>query len=440
MNYSFLSKFQHNILKLAIPNILTNLTVPLLGLVDLGLMGHMPSASYIGALALGSMIFNLLYSGLFFLRMGTTGFTAQSYGARNFRQCVNWLGRGILLALVISVFLIVLQQPIEWLVFKIIKGSDVVELLAADYFRIRIWAAPATLCVFVFSGWFLGMQNARIPLIIALVVNVVNMLVSYYLVAVAGMAIQGVAMGTVIAQYAGLAVALLFYFLAYRRVSLLLHWKRVADIAKWKKYIEVNRDILIRSILITGSFFWFNAVSATLGDHILSINSVLLQFLWIFSYFIDGFAFAAESLTGRYKGARDLFALKKLIRWMLIWGLLLSMLVSLLYVFLGDRLIALLTNNATLISQIKPYMIWVYCIPLVSFMAFVWDGIFIGATASKPMRNMMLVSVFFVFLPALYMFESFWQNHGLWLALCLFLLARGVGLFMVHKKAVFQLP
>jgi len=425
-----------SILKLAIPNILTNLTVPLLGLVDLALMGHQGSETYIGALAVGTMIFSLLYSGLMFLRMGTTGFTAQSFGAGRFREAINWLGRGVTLSLLLGIFLIALQFPLEKLIFWLIDGSSSVENLAAEYFRVRIWAAPASLGVFVFSGWFLGMQNARIPLIIALVINVLNIVLSVFFVYESGLGVRGVALGTVLAQYGGLLVAMAFLLTRYRRLLRMLRLNQVFNAASLKHYLSVNSDILIRSVLITGTFFYFNAVSAGMGDMVLSVNSVLLQFLWVFSYFIDGFAFAAESLTGKFIGSRNRSSLLLLIRKLVIWGAILSVMCALINLTLGRYFIGMLTDQTSVIAAIRPYFFWVVLLPLAGFLAFLWDGIYIGSTATASMRNMMLISVLLVFVPARFIFVPLWQNHGLWLSLILFLISRGVLLWLVHRKSV----
>ncbi|NLA25424.1 MAG: MATE family efflux transporter [Bacteroidales bacterium] len=432
------TSINRDILKLAIPNILTNLTIPLLGIVDLALMGHLGHEAYIGALALGATVFSLLYSGLIFLRMGTTGFTAQSYGAKHFREAINWLGRGIVLALFLGLVLISFQKPIKYLVFMLIDGSEQVMSLTAEYFNYRIWAAPASLGVFVFTGWFLGMQNAKIPLTIALIINVVNIIFSVYFVRFANMGIQGVALGTVLAQYSGFVASAVFLLIYYKRMVLMLSAKLVFHIKSIKRYLKTNVDILIRSLLITGTFFYFNVLSAEVNDLVLSVNSVLLQFLWIFAYFIDGFAFAAESLTGKYVGAKNKADLKSLIRLLLIWGVGLSISFSLLNLALGKQFIALLTDNILVIDNAQTWFFWVIIIPIIGFLAFMMDGVYIGATATKPMRNVMLVSVLLVFLPAQYFLLPLWGNNGLWLALILFLLSRGVLLWAFHKPAIYK--
>jgi multidrug resistance protein, MATE family len=422
------------ILNLSIPNIITNITVPLVGMVDIALMGHLANPVYIGAIALGSMIFNLLYSGVIFLRMGTSGFTAQAFGAFNRKEMSAILVRSFMVAQLIAFVLIALQTPIEWLGFKLIDANSNVENLAVSYFRIRIWAAPATLGVYAFTGWFLGMQNAKYPMFVALIINVVNIITSVYFVRVGGMRSDGVALGTVIAQYSGLIASVGFYYFAFSKKLSRITFKDIFDLKALKLFFKVNTDILIRSLLIAATFFYFNAVSAGLGNDILAINAVLLQFFMFFSYFVDGFAFAAEAIVGKYIGANNLKMLKASVNKLMMWGLLLAVAFTVVYLFGFKIIVSLLTNNESLIMSIMDYKLWVVLIPLVSFSAFIWDGIFTGATASSYMRNSMLIAVLLIFVPARYLLVPIIDNHGLWLALSLFLLARGVGLWISYGR------
>jgi len=422
------------ILNLSVPNIITNITVPLVGMVDIALMGHLADQAYIGAIALGSMVFNLLYSGVIFLRMGTSGFTAQAFGALNRKEISAILFRSLIVAQLIASFLIAMQSPIEWLGFELINANSDVESLAVSYFRIRIWAAPATLGVYAFTGWFLGMQNAKYPMFVALIINVVNIITSVYFVRVGGMKSDGVALGTLIAQYSGLIASVVFYYFAFRKKLSRISINDILNIRALKLFFRVNTDILIRSLLIAATFFYFNSVSAGLGTDILAINAVMLQFFMFFSYFVDGFAFAAEAIVGKYLGAKNLEMLKASVSRLMIWGLMLAITFTAVY-FIGYRLIVnLLTDNESLIMIIMDYKIWVVLIPLVSFSAFIWDGIFTGATASSYMRNNMIIAVLLVFIPARYILVPWYDNHGLWLALLLFLLARGVGLWISYGR------
>ena len=424
------------ILNLSVPNIITNITVPLVGMVDIALMGHLADPAYIGAIALGSMVFNLLYSGVIFLRMGTSGFTAQAFGALNRKEISAILFRSLIVAQLIASFLIAMQSPIEWLGFELINANSDVESLAISYFRIRIWAAPATLGVYAFTGWFLGMQNAKYPMFVALIINVVNIITSVYFVRVGGMKSDGVALGTLIAQYSGLIASVVFYYFAFRKKLSRISINDILNIRALKLFFRVNTDILIRSLLIAATFFYFNSVSAGLGTDILAINAVMLQFFMFFSYFVDGFAFAAEAIVGKYFGAKNLEMLQASVSRLMIWGLMLAITFTAVY-FVGYKLIVnLLTDNESLIMIIMDYKIWVVLIPLVSFLAFIWDGIFTGATASSYMRNNMIIAVLLVFIPARYILVPWYDNHGLWLALLFFLLARGVGLWISYGRGL----
>lgn len=431
-----ISSLNRQIISLSVPNIVTNITVPLVGMVDIALMGHLSGYMHIGAIALGGMMFSLLYSGLIFLRMGTSGFTAQAYGAKKKKETAHILYRSFILSQLLAILLIALQAPIEILGFSIINGDPQVESMAAAYFRIRIWAAPATLGVYALSGWFLGMQNARFPMYIAIIINIVNIATSVYFVKIEGMCFEGVALGTVIAQYSGLLIAIFFYFVKFHKklpqISLLgiIDWKAL------KLFFKVNNDILIRSVLLTGTFFYFNAVSASLGNKILAVNAVLLQFLMIFSYFADGFAFAAEAIVGKHVGEKNREKIEIAVKQLFKWGLAIGITISLLYWIGYKPIINLLTNNNALITSILPYRLWIIGLPIISFAAFLWDGIYTGATASAPMRNNMIISVLLVFIPARFIFVPLFNNHGLWLALELFLLARGIGLWISYRKTL----
>lgn len=424
------------ILNLAIPNIISNLTIPLVGLTDLVLMGHQESSVYIGAVSLGAMIFTVIYSALGFLRMGTSGFTAQAYGERSFKNAMSALSRALMVAFGAALLLIALQKPLAYGIFELINGSAEVEHETRAYFLMRIWASPATLTIMAFSGWFLGMQNAKSPMAVAIVVNVLNVAFSIFFVKYFDMKASGVALGTLLAQYCGLILTIFFFFRYYRKI--IKHWSQQAmmQLQGFKEFFNVNSNIMIRSLLLTGTIFYFNAKSATFGDDILAANSVLLQFLWVFSFFIDGFAYAAESLVGRYVGAKDPKNLKKAIRLLFIWGVGFSVPISFLYHFCGDYFITLLTSVETVYEATQPYKFWITLIPILTFSAFLWDGIYVGATASKAMRNAMILSSVFVFIPAFNLLNQSYGNQGLWFAMMLFMTSRGVFLGLRVKKAI----
>lgn len=426
------------ILHLAVPNIISNLTVPLVGLVDLVLMGHQDSAVFMGAVSLGSMIFMFIYSGFGFLRMGTSGFTAQAYGERSFEKSMSALSRALLTALSAALLLVLLQWPLAWLIFEFIGGSAEVEQLAKEYFFIRIWAAPATLAVYAITGWFIGMQNARSPMAIAITVNLLNVGVSIFFVKYMGMTAKGVALGTLVAQYVGLFVSIFLFARYYGKIVKYWNKKAMMQLEGFKEFFRVNSDILIRTLLLTGTIFYFNAKSAAFGDEILAVNSMLLQFLWVYSFFIDGFAFAAEALVGRYVGANHKHNLKKAVRLLFLWGVGISVPMTLIYHFGGDFFLHLLTDVESVYQAAQPFQFWTALIPVVTFAAFLWDGIYVGATASRTMRNAMILSSLVIFLPAFYLLEAPYGNHGLWFAMMLFMASRGVFLGLRAKKAVFS--
>lgn len=432
------------ILKLAVPNIISNISVPMLGIVDMALMGHMDSDAYIGAIALGSLIFNFIYWGLGFLRMGTSGFTAQSWGKRDLPETILVVSRAMLIALTVSLLLILLQRPIEWISFLLLKGESEVETLAMDYFRIRIWAAPATLGQFALLGFFLGMQNARLPMVVLVSTNVINIGCNLIFVLALGMGSSGVALGTVIAQYSGLLMALWFFRRYFQR--LFKYWSLQATL-QWERlrhFLSVNKDIFIRTMCLVAVFTIFTARSASSdtdsggADTILAVNSLLMQFFMFFSFLIDGFAHAAEALTGKFIGAGNTRSLRSSIRLLFLWGTAIGIFFTLLYLTSGDLLFRALTNNQEVISNAKPYFFWVILVPMVSYSAFLWDGIFIGATAGKEMRNAMLISTLLVFFPAYFLAQQFMGNHGLWLAFILFMISRGVTMQLLSKVAVYS--
>ncbi|MFO7791151.1 MAG: MATE family efflux transporter [Bacteroidales bacterium] len=424
------------ILRLAVPNIISNLSVPLVGIVDIALMGHQENTAYIGAIALGSTIFTFIYAGLLFLRMGTSGFTAQSRGARDLRLSFLTLGRALGLAMIFGVLLILLQNPISWLAFNFLDSSPDVINIANIYFKTRIWAAPASLGLYAITGWLIGMQNAKTPMFITISVNVINIAFSLIFILVFDMKAKGVALGTLIGQYSGFIIACLVLLKHTNRIKIYWKLKSLIDKSALSSFMRMNKNILVRSLLLTGSFYYFNAKSAGLGDDVLAVNSILLQFLWIFSYFIDGFAFAAEALTGRFIGAGNRSDLILAIKKLFTWGALVSLGMALIYLIFNQNIIMLLTDQVNVINLSKNYIAWVIILPLISFSAFVWDGIYIGATAGKALRNAMILSTILIFIPTLHLFSYLWDNHGMWASLSLFMFSRGFFLFLSYPKNV----
>jgi multidrug resistance protein, MATE family len=423
------------ILNLAIPNVISNITVPLLGIVDLAVMGHLGSEVYIGAIAVGGMIFNFIYWGFSFLRMGTSGFAAQAFGKNNKTEITAILVRALLVALSGALLLIALQYPIEKLSFWIINSSEEVENFASGYFFIRIWAAPATISLYAFTGWFIGMQNTRIPMVVAIAVNLLNIGFNLFFVFVLDLKSDGVAYGTVVAQYCGLALSIFFFrkyfkgYLANFRKETLQERKALLE------FFRVNKDIFIRTLALMFTMSFFTTQSAQTNDTILAVNTLLFQFFIFFSYFVDGFANAGEALTGRYIGALQKQNLILSVKLIFYWTFGISLVFTLINAIGGAFLLSLMTSNEEIIREAAPYYIWVVLIPLVSFSAFIWDGIYIGATASSYLRNSILVALA-VFLVAYYLPQGKLGNHGLWFALLLFLAVRGVYLSWFAGKVI----
>ncbi|MBE0650446.1 MAG: MATE family efflux transporter, partial [Bacteroidales bacterium] len=421
-------KLDRDILRLAIPNVISNLTVPLLGMADFALMGHLraDSAIYVGAIALGTTVFNVLYMSFGFLRMGTSGFTAQATGAHDEKEISLGLQRSLLVAFSFAILLILFQYPIQWVAFHLLNGEPDVKVLARQYFYIRIYAAPATLALYSFYGWYLGMQNAKIPMLIVLIVNVVNIGMNFFLVFVMKMTSNGVALANVIAQYSGLLVAFIFLFKKYRHH--VRWWKAVELFQKsaLMRFFSVNTDIFIRTLVLILMLSFFTSESARLGNNILAANSLLFQFFFLFSYFADGFAFAGEALSGKAKGAQDLPELRKTVQHLFKWGFAIAILTSLIFFSGITVLMKIMTSNIQIMDVSRNYYFWIVILPLTSTAAFIWDGIYVGVTASKAMRNTMIISAFVIFLPTYYGTVHTIGNNGLWLALELFMIARGI--------------
>ncbi len=427
-----------SILRLAIPNIISNITVPLLGLVDLALMGHLGSEVYIGAISLGGVIFNFIYWGFSFLRMSTSGFTAQAYGENHLKEAITILARGLAITFFISLFILFLQSPIAWASFKIIGGSEEVEALAEEYFRLRVWGAPAALSIFVFSGWFLGMQNSRFPMIIAISVNIINIVLSVFFVFVLKMKSDGVALGTAISQYAGFLIAIYLFFRKYRNLISGISKKRILNFEILSKFFKMNADIFIRTFCIILVFTFFTSKSASINDTVLAVNSLLIQLLLFFSFFIDGFAFAGEALVGKFVGAKELNNLKKVIKLLFYWGTGLAILFTIIYIPGTNLILRLLTSEQNIIQSAQPFLIWVVLIPFATFGSFIWDGVYIGATASRAMRDTLIASTILIFAPIYYFLNPIWENHALWLAMLLFMFSRGAIQTLLFKRAILK--
>lgn len=422
------------IFNLAIPNILSNLSVPVLSAVDTALVGHLPSAIYIGAVAVGGMIFNFVYWGFGFLRMGTTGLTAQAYGKNDSREVGILLQRALFVALAAGLLLILLQYVIASISFALIQATPEVEANARVYFFIRIYAAPATLSLYAIHGWFLGVQNAKFPLIVTVAVNLLNIFFDVLFVLGFGMNSNGVALGTVLAQYLGLGLSVYLLWRHYRAYLRHHSLRRILAVEPLVRFIKVNTDIFIRTLSLIFVFSFFTAQSAELGDVPLAANSILIQLWMFFSYGIDGFAFAAESLTGKFIGAGNRQALVDVVRKIFTFGIGLGLLFTLIY-WAGNNFIPLLfTDHKPVLDLIDQLIIWTIIAPLISSVCYIWDGIFIGATATRGLRNAMLICAFLIYLPLHYLLKPHYLAQGMWIALLGFMIARGISLSLLSKK------
>ena len=423
------------LLRLAIPNIISNISIPLLSSVDTLLMGHL-SPAHLGAVGIGSMIFNFFYWNFGFLRMGTTGITAQAYGRGDNNDISNTLGRAIIVSLAIAFLLLIFQKPIANASFSLMNVLDSQWDMVGEYFFIRLYAAPATLALYALIGWFFGMQNAIIPLILTIFINVVNIAFSVFFVHYLDMEISGVAWGTVIAQYSGLSLGLILIFAKYRPYITGQSLKALSKISELKQFLLINRDIFFRTICLTFVFAFFYSKSSEAGDLVLASNVILMQFLNWMSYGIDGFAYATESLTGKYFGKKNIEKLNQAIRLSFIWGGVVAVSFSLLYAFGGTILISIFTNQEEVRSFTRPFLIWMIITPIAGFWSYIWDGIFVGITASKAMRNSMVISLGIYFL-IFYSLRGLAINDLLWLSLIMFLVARGaIQSIMFWQKGV----
>ena len=396
-----MNQINRQILRIALPSIVSNITVPLLGLVDVTIVGHMGDAVYIGAIAVGSMIFNVIYWIFGFLRMGTSGMTSQSFGRRDLPDVVRLLLRSLTVALVVAALIILFRHPILSLALRVIGPSPDISVFVRTYYGICVWGAPAMLCLYGFTGWFIGMQNTRIPMFISIMQNVVNIAAS----------------------------------LSYSAVGLF-------DFHAMCRFFSVNRDIFIRTLFIVAVNLFFLSAGASHGAVVLAVNTLLMQLFTLFSYVMDGFAYAGEALCGRYYGARNAQMFRSTVRHLFVWGVILVAAYTALYAFGGSAFLSLLTDDTTVIASAAAYFPWAVAIPVAGMAAFVWDGVFIGVTATRGMMLSSIVSALLFF--GVYMLlRTGWGNHALWFAFIVYLVSRSIIqtlLYAGHKKRMPSLP
>jgi len=413
------------ILALALPSIASNITVPLLGLCDVTIMGHIGGATSIAAIAVGSMIFNVMYWLFGFLRMGTSGFTAQAYGRGG--GMLEILKSSLLMALLLGAAIVVLQVPLQWLSFWLMQMQDDVSQLCTHYYYICVWGAPAMLGLYSLMGWFIGMQDTRTPMMIAIGQNVMNILLSLFLVIVLHLGIVGVALGTMLSQWAAFLAALFF---AKRKVEEKGLQRPSEFTQKSLKrlltpHFRVYLDIFLRTLCLVAVNLYFTSAGSAQGALTLAANTLLMQFFMFFSYVMDGFAFAGEALAGKSYGAGDGVTLRRVVRLLFGWGLAVAAIFTVAYWLLGTEVLRLLTSDAEVVTAAEGYMAWAVLIPAAGMAAFVWDGIFIGITETRGMLWSCLVASVAFF--AIYLLLApIMANHALWLALLVYLALRGL--------------
>lgn len=393
------------ILKLAIPSILANITVPLVGIADIAVAGHLSgsAAIFIGGISIGSLLFDMLYWNFSFLRIGTGGMTAQAYGRDDMPAAAATLIRAVFVSMLIAISCILIQWAFVDFVFLFVKCSPKVRALAETYFHIRIWAAPATLTLMALKGWFIGMQNSVIPMATDLIVNGMNIAGSIILamgfpaLGFSGIGFPGISVGTVAAQYSGLLFAASMLMLRYRKkvfAGFSLKDARESFTGhEMKKFFNLNADLFIRSLAIMGIYAGITVISARYGDMMLAVSSILVQLMMIFSYFTDGFAYAGEALTGKFIGRRDKPAVRQTVRSVFAWSMGVAAIFMVLYAFFARPMLYVLTSDTEVVTASMEFIPWLIPMPIIGCAAFTWDGIYVGATASKPIRNSTLWAV-----------------------------------------------
>lgn len=400
------------ILRLSLPSILANLTVPLVGMVDTAIAGHLVdsgggSASFIGGISVGAMMLNLLYWNFFFLRTGTGGLTAQAFGRGSDHECASIFVRGTGLALAAAVLVLLIQVPMARLGILLVDATPRVCELALRYFYIRIWAAPATLLLMVFRGWFVGMQDSVSSMWTDLIVNFTNIAASFLLTfgcfGWSGLGFDGIAAGTVVAQYAGLLYVVLVCVFKYRRVFATVSKDDAAALlhpSSLMPFLKMNGNLLGRSLCFTGIYMGYTIIASSFGDVLLACSSIMMQLLMVFSYFTDGFAYAGEALTGRFIGARDELRLRRTVKYVFVWSMSIAVLFIGLYALAGTPLVRLFTSDEAVVQSCRRFLPWLMVMPPLGCAAFTWDGIYLGATQAR--------SLFFSMFMAMLGFFGLW--------------------------------
>jgi MATE family multidrug resistance protein len=423
------SPANRTIVRMALPTILMNVSVPLLGAVDTAVMGHLPDVRYLGAVSLGSLVFTTFFWGFAFFRMSTVGLTAQTHGQGDAREAAHVLGRGLLLSLAAGLAVALLREPIGWAAFRLLNASPEVERLGREFFGIVALAMPAALLLQVFQGWFYGIKRVGFPVVLTIFVNAANIVLSLALVLGFGLASKGVAYATFSAQYLGLLLTLAVFFRRHAGYWRLLSPRALVDGARLREILALNGDIFLRTLCLLFANAYFMSQTAALGDAILAANSILLQFRGIAVYALDGFATAAEVAVGSALGGGRRAELLEAISLSQQWGLAVGGAISLLYLGLAPWLPHLFTANPDVLALVFTFYVWIVLEPWISNVCFILDGVFIGATATRSMRNSMILAVCIVYLPAIFVLGRLFGNHGMWAAYLLLYFARSATLY-----------
>lgn len=414
-----------NILALAWPAVATNVTTPLLSLVDVAVVGHIGNSVYIGAIAVGAVMFNMLYWLMGFLRMGTSGMTAQAFGASDTPECMRVLVRAMLIAVVTGLLMIALSTSLGRIIINFIDADGPARMPAQQYFQVAILGAPGVLITYALSGWFLGMQTSRPILWMALTANSLNIILNITFVYGCGWDVRGVGAATAISQWVSAGVGALLLRRRLRTIAV-AGWRQ--GIMQWRalrRFFSVNTDIFLRTLCLVAVTVWFTHAGAAMGVDVLAANAIIMQLFMLFSYFMDGFAFAGEALAGKFCGAGDGLQLRRLVRALMRLGLGLSAVVTVIYFFGGEWIMSLLTDDSHVLDVAHDYHLWAVAVPFAGFMSFLWDGIYVGLTRTRAMFVSMAVAMC-VFYAVWFSLSSALGNHALWLAFILYLLSRGL--------------
>ncbi len=425
---------QHkHLFALALPMILSNITVPLLGLVDTAVIGHLPHAYFLGGSTVGAMIITSVIWLCGFLRMSTTGLSAQALGKESSSENMLVLLRGITVALIIGVTLILLQSPFINTALHLAGGSDQVQFYARQYSEIRVWGFPASLANLVILGWLLGNHQSKTVMWLLIVTNLMNISLDLLFVFIFNWQVQGVAFASLLAEYSAMTLGLLVVFQHYKNAlqQLSIDIKQTA-ISLFNRttvlsYFRLNRDILIRTLCLEICFIFITFQGARLGDNIVAANAILMNFLLLISFGLDGIANATEAMVGKAHGGNNHSKLKQTVTIALFWSVIFALLYSLLFAFAGEFLLSLISDIPSVIGFAKDYLFWMVLLPLAACWCYLYDGVYIGLMRARAMRNSMIIATFACFFPLWFILQGY-KNHGLWAAFTLFMLARGITL------------